>query len=177
MVVLEADRVPAGDVISPLLDALADAGVAIAGHGGLRSRDLRRYQLAPTGDATALRSGCYAFRREDAIARGPIDERLHLAGSVAAWWSLVLRDEGEGLAPRRAVAMRLPFSDQPRGWALPDDHARKARRDAYRIAARFSGHTWLAGTDEEIAELPGDRRGGNDDDDREHQRADATEPY
>ncbi|MFV2062048.1 MAG: glycosyltransferase [Chloroflexota bacterium] len=150
IVVMQPDRVPDGDVVSPLVSALDDGSVAIVGPEGLRSSDLRRFQLAPIGDVTALRPGCYAFRRSEAIARGPFDERLRLASSVAAWWSLVLRDEGHGAVPRRAVAMRLPLEDRPRDWTLRDGHARLLRRDAYRIAERFGHRSDLA------AVIPGD---------------------
>ncbi len=101
-VVLRADPIPA------LAEALADAAVAIAGREGLLSADMQRYHPAGLGDVTTLRSGCYAFRRADAVERGPIDGRLHLPGSVAAWWGLRLRDEGPARPPRRAVALELP---------------------------------------------------------------------
>ena len=36
-----------------------------------------------------------AFRRADAAARGPLDERFRFYRNLDIWWSLVLRDEGE----------------------------------------------------------------------------------
>ncbi len=35
-----------------------------------------------------------AFRTADGLDRGPVDEGFHDPGMLAAWWSLVLRDEG-----------------------------------------------------------------------------------
>ena len=46
-----------------------------------------------------------AFRRADAADRGPLDERFRFYRNLDIWWSLVLRDEGEGEPPRRAVAV------------------------------------------------------------------------
>ena len=176
IVVMEPDRIPTRDVVGPLLEGLEDPMVAVIGIEGLLSADLRRYHPAQTGDATVLRSGCYAFRRDDAIARGPIDGRLHLAGSVAAWWSLLLRDEGPHALPRRAVAVDLPLERREgEAPALPADHARSARRDAYRIADRFRGHDWLALADEEVRGVPGDGPDGDHHDDDPEERGDAAD--
>ena len=62
------------------------------------------------GRATSTRSRAtaMAFRRADAAARGPLDERFRFYRNLDIWWSLVLRDEGEGEPPRRAVARRRP---------------------------------------------------------------------
>jgi hypothetical protein len=163
VVCLAPDRFPTDDIVTPLVAALADPTVAVAGSEGLTSPDLRRYGPAGPGDVTALRAGCYAFRRADAAVQGPIDPRFNLAASVAAWWSMTLRDEGESVAPRRAVALELPLRDV--GTKLPDDHARLARRDAYLLADRFRGRMWLASEGQEGLRVPGDGTDGHDKDD------------
>ena len=104
---------PAATSSRPLGEALARclASRSLASTG-LHSTDLHRYRPAERRRAPPpLRSGCYAFRRADAIARGPIDGRLHLRGSVAAWLGLLLRDEGPDGPPRRALALDLPLDD------------------------------------------------------------------
>lgn len=154
-VVLRADPIPA------LAQALADASVAIAGQEGVVSADMQHYHPAGFGDVTTLRSGCYAFRRADALERGPIDGRLHLPGSVAAWWALQLRDEGPARPPRRALALQLPV-ELPETAAPGAEHARLARRDAYRIARRFRGCAWLASELPPEGRLVGDRADGDD---------------
>ena len=82
-----------------------------------------------------------AFRRHDAAARGPLDERFRFYRNLDIWWSLVLRDEGEGEAPRRAVAIAdLPaVRHEHRGYAsLPADELdRQSKRNFYRIIDRF----------------------------------------
>ena len=82
-----------------------------------------------------------AFRRDDCAARGPLDERFRFYRNLDIWWSLVLRDEGEGTAPRRAVARRRLPADrhEHRGWtSLPEaERDRLSKRNFYRIIDRF----------------------------------------
>jgi hypothetical protein len=165
IVVLEPECLPVGDILSPLAEALGDPSVGIAAIDGLLSVDLHRYGPAALGDVTTVRSGCYAFRRADAITRGPIDGRLGLRGSVAAWWGLLLRDEGAETPPRRALVIELPLQRPGEEAALPDDHARRARRDGYRIADRFRGHDWLASDVPPQGRLVGDGAHEHDHDD------------
>jgi hypothetical protein len=97
---------------------------------------------------TAIEGYAIAFRREDVAARGPLDERFRFYRNLDIWWSLVLRDEGEGAAPRRAVAVELPASrHEHRGWtSLSDDERdRLSKRNFYRIIDRFGSRTDLAG--------------------------------
>lgn len=156
VVVLDPERSSSGDIVSPLLTALADPTVAVAAAEGLHSADLHRYHPAEIGDTTTVASGCYAFRRADLVERGPVDARLKLRGSVAAWLGLLLRDEGPDDPPRRALVIDLPLPPAEPEVALPDDHARLARRDGYRVADRFRSHGWLAGEQPEERRLVGD---------------------
>jgi hypothetical protein len=169
--VLDPARIADGDIVSPLVAALADQDVAIAGIEGLASADLRRYGPAAPGDATAVRAGCYAFRRADAVSKGPMDSRLLLPGSVATWWSLTLRDAGPDAPPRRALSLELPL--EPLAEApLPPDHARLARRDAYRLADLIGDRVWLA---EEVGGVPGEGTQHHDQGDDTHHDGHAAE--
>ena len=145
VVVLDPSIVPSGDVITPLVDQLRDPTVAIAGPFGLAATDLRHFEevvptVAPV-EVAAIQGELMAFRREDAAARGPIDEAFRFYRSLDAWWSLVLRDEGEGRPPRRAVA--VPGLElergQPAAWRSTSakERDRLARRNAYRVLDRF----------------------------------------
>ena len=82
-----------------------------------------------------------AFRRDDFAERGPLDERFRFYRNLDIWWSLVLRDEGEGEPPRRAVSLDgLPVvRHEHRGYtSLPDDERdRQSKRNFYRIIDRF----------------------------------------
>jgi hypothetical protein len=130
-----------GDAITPLVEALDDESVAVAGGWGIVSGDLRRFEEAPAGDVDAIEAYCLAFRRSDAAERGPLDERFRFYRNLDIWWSLVLRDEGEERQPRRAVVLEgLPLvRHEHRGYAsLPDaERDRQSKRNFYRIIDRF----------------------------------------
>ncbi|CAN5644452.1 hypothetical protein BH20CHL7_BH20CHL7_12070 [soil metagenome] len=141
VVLLDTSLEPTGDAISPLVGALDDPSAAVVGGWGITSRDLRHFEDAPAGDVDAIEGYCQAFRRSDFVERGPLDERFRFYRNLDSWWSLVLRDAGEGEPPRRAVRLDgLPLvRHDHRGWAsLPDDERdRQSRRNFYRIIDRF----------------------------------------
>jgi hypothetical protein len=130
-----------GDAVSPVVAALGDATVAVAGGWGIVSEDLRHFEEAPAGDVDAIEAYWLAFRRSDYAARGPLDERFRFYRNLDIWWSLVLRDTGEDEPPRRAVAVGgLPLArHEHRGYtSLPEDEReRLSRRNFYRVIDRF----------------------------------------
>ena len=115
--------------------------VGVAGPWGLVTADLRKFDDAPSGDVDAIGGYLLAFRRSDFTDRGPLDERFRFYRNLDIWWSLVLRDEGEGNPPRRAVSVGgLPLvRHEHRGWtSLPDEERdRQSKRNFYRIIDRF----------------------------------------
>ena len=141
VVLMDTSVEPTGDVITPLARALDDPSVAVAGGWGITSRDLRTFEDAPAGDVDAIEGYLMAFRRADAADRGPLDERFRFYRNLDIWWSLALRDEGEGSTPRRAVRVAdVPaVRHEHRGWAsLPDEErTRQSKRNFYRIIDRF----------------------------------------
>jgi hypothetical protein len=148
VVIIDTSVEPLGDVVTPLVDALEDPTVGVAGGWGIVSDDLRRFADAPPGDVTAIEGYALAFRRSDGDERGPLDERFRFYRNLDIWWSLVLRDEGEGATPRRAVAVPLPAQrHEHRGWtSLPEaERDRLSKRNFYRIIDRFGGRRDLAG--------------------------------
>lgn len=141
VVLLDTSIELTGDSITPLVRALDDQTVAVVGGWGITSRDLRRFDDAPDGEVDAIEGYCQAFRRSDAAALGPLDERFVFYRNLDIWWSLVLRDAGEDVPPRRAVRLGgLPLvKHQHRGWtSLPDaERDRQSKRNFYRIIDRF----------------------------------------
>jgi cellulose synthase/poly-beta-1,6-N-acetylglucosamine synthase-like glycosyltransferase len=140
VIVLDTSVEPTGDVVTPLVQALDDPSVAIAGGWGVISDDLRKFRDAPAGDVDAVEGYAMAFRRRDARERGPLDERFRFYRNLDLWWSLVLRDEGEEQTPRRAVSVELPaIRHEHRGWAsVPEaERDRLSKRNFYRIIDRF----------------------------------------
>jgi Glycosyl transferase family 2 len=151
VMVLDSSVEPMGDIVTPLVHALDDPTVAVAGGWGIVSSDMRTFQDAPAGDVDAVEGYAMAFRRADAAARGPLDERFRFYRNLDIWWSLVLRDEGEGNVPRRAVAVAdLPASrHEHRGWSSlsEDQRARQSKRNFYRILDRFGSRRDLISGD------------------------------
>ena len=112
VVLLHAGVELAGDVVAPLIAALEDPSVAVAGPFGLVSRDMQRFEDAPETrlDVEAIAGGVLAFRRSEYLVRGPLDEHFETDEDLALWWSLALRDtvEDEEASPRRAVLVGVP---------------------------------------------------------------------
>ncbi len=128
--------------VETLAAALADPAVAVAGPIGLVSGDLRRWETSAGPDVDAVDAHAIAFRRSDAVVRGPLDERLATPRLLAAWWSLALRDEGRGEPARRAVVAGAGPAEADRVDEKPDEEQRSApdraeRRDRYRLIDRF----------------------------------------
>ncbi len=148
IVLLDPSVEPTGDLVGPIARGLADPTVAVAGAWGLRSADLRHFEDAPGPDADAIAGYCLAFRRADYVVRGPLDEKFRFYRNLDIWWSLVLRDEGEGRPPRRAVVIGdLPaVRHEHRAWASmsADERDRLSKRNFYRILDRFGGRLDLA---------------------------------
>lgn len=141
IVVLLGGRMrPSGDVVGPAADALQDPSVALTGALGVASVDLRRWTSAGPGSVDALGWGAIAFRRDDFVARGPLDERFQLARWLGPWWSLMLRDEGPDAPARGALAVPLPLHAGAPDVEDPS-MARAAKRDFYRLIDRF-GHRY-----------------------------------
>ncbi|HUP54830.1 MAG TPA: glycosyltransferase [Methylomirabilota bacterium] len=142
VILLDTSLEPTGDFVTPLMRALDDDAVAVVGGWGITSTDLRTFEDAPAGEVDAIEGYVQAFRRSDASAFGPLDERFRFYRNLDIWWSLVLRDGAEDdEVPRRALRIDgLPLQKhEHRGWAsLPDDERdRQSKRNFYRIIDRF----------------------------------------
>jgi cysteinyl-tRNA synthetase len=141
VVLMDTSVEPTGDVVTPLVRALDDPSVAVAGAWGIVSDDLRTFEEAPAGEVDAIEGYLLAFRRDDFTSRGPLDERFRFYRNLDIWWSLVLRDEGEDRASRRAVAVAgMPVvRHEHRGWGSlsEEERARQSKRNFYRIIDRF----------------------------------------
>ena len=140
VILLDTSVEPTGDVVTPLVEALRDPTVALAGGWGLSSGDLRHFDDAAPGDVDAIEGYLLAFRRLDYVARGPLDEHFRFYRNLDIWWSLVLRDSGVGAPHRRAVRLELPaLRHAHRGYtSLPEpERERLSRRNFYRIIDRF----------------------------------------
>ena len=142
VILLDTSLEPTGDFVTPLVRSLDDDEIAVVGGWGITSTDLRTFEDAPSGDVDAVEGYVQAFRRSDAAALGPLDERFRFYRNLDIWWSLVLRDGAEDDEnSRRAVRVDgLPLErHEHRGWtSLPDEERdRQSKRNFYRIIDRF----------------------------------------
>ena len=148
VVLLDTSVEPRADILGPMVAALDDPTVAVAGPFGLLSTDLRRFEEPPPAsqdrDVVAIEGYAQAFRRADYAARGPLDEHFTFYRNLDIWWSLALRDQlpaGDD-RPRRAVALGglAVTRHEHRGWtSLGDDERdRLSKRNFYRVLKRFA---------------------------------------
>ncbi len=164
VVLLDTSVELTGDLLSPLVEALRDETVAVAGPWGLVSDDLRRFEPAEPfepgepaeafepaeaaepgqpGDVDAIDGVALAFRRDDLKARGFLDEHFRLDLNLDIWWSLVLRDGGEDHPARRALAVKqaagraLRHERPPSAAGSDRERDRLSKRSFYRVLDRF----------------------------------------
>ena len=127
VILLDTSVQPTGDLVTPIVRALDDPTVAVVGGWGIVSADLRKFEDAPAGDVDAIEGYVQGFRRADAASRGPLDERFRYYRNLDIWWSLVLRDEGEGEPAPASGQPRWPACGPPRPSRLPEPARRRAR--------------------------------------------------
>jgi len=126
-----------GDAISPLLEALQDPTVVVAGPFGLCGKaTLKEFEENPGPDVDAIEGYCMAFRRSDASAVDGFDPKFKFYRIADIEFSFRLRDRGG-----RAVAIAgLPVrKHEHRLWeATPaDERDRLSRRNLYRFLDRW----------------------------------------
>lgn len=123
---------PVGDLVAPLLAALADPTVGVAGGFGLRSADLRRFADAPPGEVEALAGYCLAVRRDALRSVGGFDHHFRFYRNADLDFSFAVRAAGW-----RAVATDpLPLVlHEHRAYASlpPEELDRVSRRNFYRF--------------------------------------------
>ncbi len=141
-----------GDAIGPLVAALADPAVAVAGAFGSSAAALPRLVPSDAREPDVIDGAWLAFRRADFARLGPFDEHYVHPACLDAWWSLTLRaGDAPTAEPRRAVRLDLPLvrpdrADRREGPPdAPDRTHRLARRNGYRLLDRFGGRRDLIG--------------------------------
>ena len=127
-----------GDVAGPLLKALENPEVAVAGAFGLRGKGtLKEFESHPGPEVDAIEGYCMAFRRADALAAGGFDRRFRFYRIADLELSFRLRDQGR----RRAVVVPdLPVVKHAhRLWeSTPEaERARLSKRNLYRFLDRW----------------------------------------
>jgi cysteinyl-tRNA synthetase len=126
-----------GDAVSPLVQALDDPSVVVAGPFGLRGTGtLKEFEESAGPEVDAIEAYCMAFRRDDALAVGGFDPRFRFYRNADIEFSFRLRDHG-----RRAIVLpELPVEKhEHRLWEStePQERERLSRRNFYRFLDRW----------------------------------------
>jgi GT2 family glycosyltransferase len=126
-----------GDAVSPLIAALADPTVVLAGPYGLRGQGtMKEFAESAGPEVDAIEGYCMAFRRADARALGGLDLKFRFYRIADIEFSFRLRDRGG-----RAVAVAaLPLEKhEHRLWETtdPSERDRLSRRNMYRFLDRW----------------------------------------
>ncbi len=126
-----------GDAISPLLAALADPTVVVAGPFGLRSKEtVKEFAEHPGPDVDAIEGYCMAFRRADALVAGGMDPKFRFYRIADIDFSFRLRDHGGNAR----VVSGLPLTrHEHRVWEATSqaERDRLSRRNLYRFLDRW----------------------------------------
>ena len=126
-----------GDAITPLLEALQDPTVVVAGPFGLRGKGtLKEFEEDAGPDVDAIEGYCLAFRRADALAVDGFDPKFKFYRIADIEFSFRMRARGG-----RAVAIAgLPVRrHEHRLWeaAPAGERDRLSRRNFYRFLDRW----------------------------------------
>jgi cysteinyl-tRNA synthetase len=126
-----------GDAVSPLIGALNDPAVVVAGPFGISGKGtLKEFEEDPGPEVDAIEGYCMAFRRADAQAVQGFDPKFRFYRIADIDFSFRLRDKGG-----RAVAIpELPLERHAhRLWeaTAAAERDRLSRRNFYRFLDRW----------------------------------------
>jgi GT2 family glycosyltransferase len=126
-----------GDAVTPLIDALADPAVAVAGPYGLRGQGtLKEFERSAGPEVDAIEGYCMAFRRADAQALEGFDPNFRFYRIADIEFSFRLRDRGG-----KAIALPdLPLEKHDHQvWEAtdPKERNRLSKRNMYRFLDRW----------------------------------------
>jgi GT2 family glycosyltransferase len=126
-----------GDAISPLLAALSDPTVVVAGPFGLRGKGtLKEFEESAGPEVDAIEGYCMAFRRADALAVEGFDPKFRFYRMADVELSFRLRDRGG----RAVVVGDVPVKrHEHRLWETtePAERERLSKRNTYRFLDRW----------------------------------------
>lgn len=126
-----------GDAVSPLIHALTDQSVAVAGPYGVRGKGtLKEFEESKGPEVDAVEGYCMAFRRSDALAIGGFDPKFRFYRIADIEFSFRLRDRGG----RAVVVGDLPLVKHEHRlweWTDPQERDRLSRRNFYRFLDRW----------------------------------------
>jgi len=111
-----------GDLFGPLVAALADPTVAVAGPYGLVTADLCDYEERTAGEVAAIQGYCLAARRDELLAAGGVQEGFVWYRNADIDVSLRLRTLTGSLRRAMAAGAEHCTRHAHRAWeATPED--------------------------------------------------------
>jgi GT2 family glycosyltransferase len=126
-----------GDAVSPLLEALEDPTVVVAGPFGVRGKgSLKEFEADAGPEVDAIEGYCMAFRRADAQAVEGFDPKFRFYRIADIEFSFRLRARGG----RALVIPGLPVrKHEHQLWeaAPPEERDRLSKRNLYRFLDRW----------------------------------------
>ena len=141
VLVVDGSVEPAGDVLGPLEERLADPSVGVCGPFGIVTHDLRSFEESPGPEVDAIESYLMAFRRDVIRDVGLFDERFTWYRTADIECSFRIREGG-----LRAIVVDVPVArHEHRMWQHTDpaERDRLSKRNYYRFLERFRGRTDL----------------------------------
>ncbi len=132
-----------GDAVTPLMEALADPTVVVAGPYGLRGAGtLKEFEEDAGPEVDAIEGYCMAFRRSDAQGVGGFDPKFRFYRIADIEFSFRLRDRGG----RAVVVAGLPIQrGEHRLWEAtsPAERDRLSKRNMYRFLDKWGSRSDL----------------------------------
>lgn len=126
-----------GDAVSPLMHALLDFKVGVAGAFGLRAKaGMKEFEESTGPQVDAIEGYCMAFRRAHAKAVGMLDPKYRFYRIADIDFSFRLREQGG----KAVVVPGLPLvRHEHRGWegTEPAERDRLSKRNFYRFLDRW----------------------------------------
>jgi hypothetical protein len=126
-----------GDVLGPVLRALADPTVGVTGPFGIVTDDLRDFHESPGPDVDAIEGYLMAVRRDPVRDGLRFDEKFRFYRSADIELSFRIKETG-----LRAVVTPVPVErHEHRMWSAtpPDRRDALSKRNYYRFLERFRG--------------------------------------
>ncbi len=148
-----------GDIWGPLVDALADRSVGVAGPYGLMTDDLREFREAQGSDVDAIEAYLMAFRRELLPEVGWVDEKFRFYRLMDIFFSFFFKTAGYRVVTTPLVAERIEKHAHREWYSLSEEErATKSKKnyDIFRarwhhgeslLVANFDAKNWWRGHD------------------------------
>ena len=136
VVIVDLSIEPAGDVLTPLTDALADPSVGLAGPFGLVSEKMRDWEPSEGPEVDALEGYLIATRR-GLLSKGLFSEKFKWYRNADLDLSFQIRSEG-----LKAMVVPVPVRKHVhRGWEALDEaeRAKRSKRNHYLFFDRWKG--------------------------------------